>query len=52
MGPKRQATLLFIRDFLQELLDAEHDLEMVRKDLAYQKDFTLGAAFEIFSRSL
>jgi hypothetical protein len=47
----RQALLVFARDYLQSVLDIEGDLEIERKTLTYKSDFSLSAAFEIFSRS-
>ena len=33
------------------MLDLENGLEMHRKELSYQRDFTLMGAFQLFARS-
>jgi len=46
------AVMKFCRDCLQELLDLENSIELMRKELSYRHDFTLAAFFDIFARSL
>ena len=40
------------REYLQEILDIENGFEAVKTELALRRDFTLGGAFNLFSRSM
>jgi Ca2+-binding EF-hand superfamily protein len=44
--------LIVLKDFVQEVLETEHNIEQLKKELAKDKEFTLQAAFETFARSV
>lgn len=37
---------------MQEVLDMENDIELLRKELSYKYDFCLATAFDVFARSI
>lgn len=46
------AMIFLAREYLQEIFDLENGLEALKTELALRRDFTLGGAFNLFSRSL
>jgi hypothetical protein len=46
------AMIFLVRNYLQEILDIENEFESLKTELALRRDFTLGGAFNLFSRSL
>lgn len=44
--------IVIVKDCFQELFELESALELVRKELSYQRDFTLIAAFNTFAKSM
>jgi hypothetical protein len=44
--------IVMVRDCFQELFELESSLEVTRKELSYQRDFTLIAAFNTFAKSM
>jgi Ca2+-binding EF-hand superfamily protein len=44
--------IVIVKDCFQELFDLENGLELTRKELSYQRDFTLIAAFNTFAKSM
>lgn len=44
--------IFMAREYLQEILDIESGFEAVKTELALRRDFTLGGAFNMFSRSM
>jgi hypothetical protein len=44
--------IVIVKDCFQELFDLENSLEQTRKELSYQRDFTLIAAFNTFAKSM
>jgi hypothetical protein len=46
------AMIVIVKDCFQELFDLENIMEQHRKELSYQRDFTLIAAFNTFAKSM
>jgi hypothetical protein len=44
--------IVIVKDCFQELFDLENIMEQHRKELSYQRDFTLIAAFNTFAKSM
>lgn len=44
--------IVIVKDYFQEIFDLEHSLEQHRKELSYQRDFTLIGAFNTFAKSM
>jgi len=40
-----------VRDVFQDLLDLENSIEVVRRELGMRRDFTLGAAYDLFTKN-
>ena len=47
-----EAMIFLMRDYIQEMLDIENGMEALKSELALRRDFTLGGAFNLFSRTL
>ena len=46
-----QAMVILVRDCFQEILNLEADLEVLRRELSYRRDFSLMSALNLFARS-
>lgn len=46
------AMIFMAREYLQEIFDIESQFEALKSELALRRDFTLGGAFNLFSRSM
>jgi hypothetical protein len=44
--------IVIVKDCFQEIFDLENIMEQHRKELSYQRDFTLIAAFNTFAKSM
>lgn len=47
-----EAMIFVAREYLQEILNIESVFEGLKTELALRRDFTLGGAFNLFSKSL
>lgn len=47
-----EALIFIAREYMQEVMDIESGFEGLKTELALRRDFTLGGAFNLFSRSL
>lgn len=50
--PMDEALIFMAREYMQEVMDIESGFEGLKTELALRRDFTLGGAFNLFSRSL
>ena len=47
-----EAMIFMAREYVQEIMDIESGFETLKTELALRRDFTLGGAFTLFSRSM
>lgn len=47
-----EALIFMAREYMQEIMDIESGFEALKTELALRRDFTLGGAFNLFSRSM